>query len=143
MSLRAPGVPSLVSESRTEPAASRPPALRRPELWVAAVFVCTSLTALAAPFLVWSIAPWISPLWALPGIPLAIVTTTFGAIWFTRRRTRRVKLAVQAAAGRACLACVYDLRGMGDTGLCPECGRRFDGASDHAAWKAAGMMETP
>jgi hypothetical protein len=114
--------------------------LRRPELWVAAVFVCTALTSVAAPFVLWSIAPWISPVWALPGIPLVIVTTTFGTIWYTRRRAHRIKRAVHAAAGRACLACVYDLRGMGDTGACPECGRHFDIVADQTAWKRAGMM---
>ena len=130
-----------MTSTRTEPAAPRPPALRRPELLVAAVFVCTALTAVAAPFVLRYVAPWISPLWALPGIPFAILTATFGAIWYTRRRTQRVKHAVQAAAGRACLACVYDLRGMGDTGSCPECGRRFDIAVDQSVWKRAGMME--
>lgn len=114
--------------------------MRRPELWVAAVFVCTALTAVAAPFVLKFIAPWISPLWALPGIPFTILTTTLGAIWYTRRRTQRVRQAVQVAAGRACLACVYDLRGMGDTGACPECGRHFDIAADQCSWKHAGMM---
>ena len=133
-------VPFGVTSKPTEPAAPMPPALRRFEVWVAAVFVGTLLVAVAAPFVLRFIAPWISPLWALPGIPLAVVTTTLATIWYTRRRTHRVKHAVQAAAGHACLACVYDLRGMGDTGACPECGRHFDVAADQCSWKRAGML---
>lgn len=124
----------------TEPASPLPPALRRYEARVAAVFVCTALSAVAAPFVLRRVAPWISPLWALPGIPLAIVTTTFGAIWYSRRRTDRMRRAVRAASGRACVSCVYDLRGMADTGVCPECGRRFDIAADQRSWERARML---
>ena len=124
----------------TEPAALRPPALRRYEVWVAAVFVSTVLSAVAAPFVLRRVAPWISPLWALPGIPLAIVTTTFGAICYSRRRMHGIRRAVRAASGRACVGCVYDLSGMGDTGACPECGRRFDIAVDQRSWERAGLL---
>lgn len=102
--------------------------------------MCTVLVAVAAPFVLRRVAPWISPLWALPGIPLAVVTTTFGTIWYSRRRTARIKRAVRAASGRACLGCVYDLGGMGDTGVCPECGRRFDIAADQRSWERARML---
>ncbi|MBL8886842.1 MAG: hypothetical protein JNK16_09290, partial [Phycisphaerales bacterium] len=77
-----------------EPIAPLPPALRRYEVWVAAVFVCTLLSAVAAPFVLRLLAPSISPLWALPGIPLAVVTTTFSAIWLSRRRTASIRRAV-------------------------------------------------
>jgi hypothetical protein len=125
----------------TEPPAPFPPALRRYELWVAAVFVCTALSVVAAPFLLRHIAPWISPLWALPGIPIAIVTTTFGSMWCMRRHSARIKVAVMAASGRACVGCVYDLSGMGETGACPECGRPFNIAEDRRSWARAGMCE--
>lgn len=125
----------------TETTAPLPPAVRRYEVWIAAVFVCITLSAVAAPFALRRIAPSVSPLWALPGIPLAIVTTTFGAIWLTRRHKARIKRAVMAASGRACLGCVYDLSGMSETGACPECGRRFDIAADRRAWTQAGMFE--
>jgi len=123
-----------------EPIAPFPPALRRNEVGVAAVFVCTLLISVAAPFMMKPLALPISPLWALPGIPLAVVTTTFSAIWLSRRRTARIRRAVQAASGRACVACVYNLSGMGDTGACPECGRHFDIAIDQRSWERAGMM---
>lgn len=123
-----------------EPAPPLPPALRRYELWVAAVFVCTVVIAVAAPFVLRRAAPRISPLWALPGIPIAVVTMTFGAFWFSRRRAERIRRGVRAASGRACLGCVYDLSGMGDTGACPECGRRFDIAADQRSWERAKML---
>jgi len=78
--------------------------------------------------------------WALPAIPISIVTTTFGAIWYSRRRTARIKRAVRAASGRACVGCVYNLDGLGDTGQCPECGRRFDTAADRRSWERAQML---
>jgi len=68
------------------------------------------------------------------------VTTTFSAIWLSRRRTARIRRAVQAASGRACVACVYNLSGMGDTGACPECGRQFDIATTQRSWQRAGML---
>lgn len=125
----------------TEPPAPVPPVARRYELWIAAVFVCTALSAVAAPLMLRRWVPWISPLWALPGIPLAIVTTTFGTVWYTRRHKARLKQAVMAASGRACIGCVYDLRGLGETGACPECGRRFDIAANRRSWKQAGLYE--
>lgn len=127
----------VVASTPTEPPAPLPPALRRYELLIAGVFMCTTLGAVAAPFLLRRVAPSISPLWALPGIPLAIVTTTFGSIWYSRRCTAGIKRAVQAASGRACVRCVYDLGGLGDTGECPECGRRFDIAVDRRSWERA------
>ncbi len=129
-----------VNPTPTQPSAPLPPAVRRYELWIAAVFICTTLAAVATPFVLRRVAPWISPLWALPGIPLAIVTTTLGTIWYSRRATARIRRAVQAASGRACLACVYDLNGMGATGACPECGRRFDIAADRRSWEQARML---
>jgi hypothetical protein len=29
---------------------------------------------------------------------------------------------------------------MGDTGVCPECGRRFDIAADHRSWERARLL---
>ncbi len=125
----------------TEPPAPWPPALPRYELWVAAVFVCAALGALAAPFVLRVLAPWISPLWALPGIPLIVVTATFGTIAYTRRRRSRIKRAVMAASGRACVGCVHDLSGLGEKGACPECGRDFDIAATRRSWQRAGMCD--
>jgi tellurite resistance protein TehA-like permease len=130
-----------MTSSHTEPPVPMPPVVRRYEVWVAAVFVGSALISLAAPFVLRSAAPWISPLWALPGIPLAIVTTTFGAIWYTRRLKARTKRAVMAASGCVCVGCMYNLGGMGETGACPECGRRFNIAADRRSWRQAGMYE--
>jgi hypothetical protein len=114
--------------------------VRRYEVGIAAVFVSSVLGAVATPFVLMRIAPSFPSVWALPGIPLVCVTATFGAIWFARRRTARVRRAVQAASGRACVVCLYDLSGLGNTGACPECGRQFDSTADRRAWERAQML---
>lgn len=51
--------------------------------------------------------------------------------------------AFERAGGRLCTHCRYDLRGLGDTGLCPECGKPFDIARDAEAWARAGFSVKP
>lgn len=39
---------------------------------------------------------------------------------------RRVRRRVIDAGYKACIHCGYDLRGLGDSGTCPECSRPFE-----------------
>jgi protein-S-isoprenylcysteine O-methyltransferase Ste14 len=112
----------------------------RAEFRIAIVFLCATVGAVAAPFVFSPINRWVSPLWALPGIPVVIVLATFGTIWYSRRSKARMKRSVQAAAGRVCVRCVYNLEGLGEAGECPECGRRFDIVVDRRSWERAGML---
>jgi len=72
--------------------------------------------------------------WSYLLIPLVIWAPGFVAIIMVRRGLSRIKRAVKAANGRACMACLYDLSGQGHTGVCPECGRAFDAAADQRSW---------
>ena len=56
------------------------------------------------------------------------------------RAVFRIRRAVEASYGHSCLACVYDLRGLGDTGTCPECGHLFCIDQDRKTWTAAGCQ---
>jgi hypothetical protein len=51
--------------------------------------------------------------------------------------------AFERAGGRLCTNCRYDLRGLGETGVCPECGKSFDIARDAEAWARAGFRGKP
>jgi len=61
-------------------------------------------------------------------------------LWIVLRGYRRIKPAVVAASGRACVGCVHDLNGLGNSGTCPECGRAFDLAADQRSWSRARMF---
>lgn len=117
-----------------------PPVVRRYELWIAAIFVITLLGTVASPFVLMRLRTRFQPVWALPGIPLVCVTATLGTGLFARRRMVRIRRAVQAASGRACTGCLYNLSGLGEAGTCPECGRGFDGAADRRSWERARML---
>ena len=45
------------------------------------------------------------------------------------------KRHVVESQGQACGHCLFDLRGLGNTGHCPECGRPFDISTTSEAWK--------
>jgi hypothetical protein len=52
-----------------------------------------------------------------------------------RRYERRV-LALVESDWRRCPACFYDLRGLANTGTCPECATPYDTAALQARWQA-------
>jgi len=79
-------------------------------------------------------------LWAALLMPAAISTPTFIAMAMVLRGLNRIKRAVQATEGHSCLGCMYDLRGLGDTGICPECGHLFCIDQDRKTWTAAGCQ---
>lgn len=48
---------------------------------------------------------------------------------------RRLRRSLRRAGGRICLRCGYDLSGQDEeTGICPECGRRYDWDLDALQW---------
>jgi|GEM_PF-2383329 len=74
-------------------------------------------------------------------IPVSIFLSAFVALLGLWRGQRRIKRAVAASSGRACVNCVYDLNGLGDTGACPECGRAFDTFADQRSWARVKMFK--
>lgn len=54
-------------------------------------------------------------------------------------KTRRIKRAYAASDGCLCTGCTHDLRGLGEQGTCPECGRAFDVERDRLGWQQAGI----
>lgn len=129
-------VTSKANQSR----APMPSAVRRLGWWFALPLVVAGAvpianripavhSAMGAP------TPWI---WVgLPALLLAPNAVTIIAVW---RGLRRVRSAVGAASGHACTSCLYDLTGLGDTGLCPECGRPFDIVIDRRSWAGVKML---
>lgn len=77
------------------------------------------------------LSPWFALAMLMP--PLAWHT---GITAWAHARVRRTW---RTAEGRLCTRCGQDLRGLGDAGLCPECGKPFDIARDAAAWARAGF----
>ncbi|MBY0308254.1 MAG: hypothetical protein K2Q09_05890, partial [Phycisphaerales bacterium] len=74
----------------------------------------------------------------LPALFVAPVFVMTVGLWHGLRRVRR---AVRAASGRACIHCVQDLNGLGNEGCCPECGRLFDSAADQRSWARVHMYK--
>ncbi|MCG3123816.1 MAG: hypothetical protein GIKADHBN_02243 [Phycisphaerales bacterium] len=77
-------------------------------------------------------------LWGLV-IPLvAFGPTIFAslAIGYGLSRIRRVH---RATGGCCCTSCLHDLRGLAETGVCPECGHAYSFEADQRAWGRAGF----
>jgi hypothetical protein len=54
-------------------------------------------------------------------------------VWFTWSTTR-IKKRARALHARMCGRCGHDLTGLGDSGVCGECGRAFDMGSQRRLW---------
>jgi predicted amidophosphoribosyltransferase len=74
-----------------------------------------------------------------PRVMIAYVIVDFlvlgvvGAL--TIRFMRRLKARLRLAKGALCPDCGYDIRGLAETGDCPECGRPFERKADVAYWR--------
>lgn len=62
-----------------------------------------------------------------------VQTTCFYGMWRVRRDLLR---RLREAGGRLCPGCEFDLRGLGDSGSCPECGRPFEIDAVRAQWRS-------
>lgn len=78
--------------------------------------------------------PWFG---MVPAIVALCIVPELLAMVLVWRGYRRIRAAVVAASGRACVKCVHDLNGVGEEGRCPECGRAFDIAADQRSWARA------
>lgn len=77
--------------------------------------------------------------WMSLAIPAACFVPLLVSIVAIGRGQRRIKRAVRGADGRACLHCVNDLTGLGESGACPECGAAFDIPAGKRAWARVNM----
>lgn len=121
------------------PRASMPPAVRRLLWWMVLPFAVMVGGAIFYQLPAVRTAMSTPSLWLALGIPAWCFSPVFVAFLGIWSGQRRIKRAVLAAHGRACVNCVYDLNGVGDGGVCPECGRPFDIAADQRSWARVNM----
>ncbi len=132
-----------MTHSLSQERAPMPPAVRR-LLWWMALPSCVIIAGAVFYKLPAVQSAMSTPnLWLSVGVPLACFAPMFVSIFFIWRGQRRIKRAVLAANGRACINCVHDLTGLGDTGTCPECGYVFDTPADQRRWARVGMHPSP
>lgn len=87
--------------------------------------------AIAAPLLFLPLSkqlPRETRTWVLRGLAVVVM----GTVVLGERGLRR---CVRRARGKPCLACGHCLDGLGESGVCPECGRPFQLAEDLAVWR--------
>ena len=111
-----------------------PQAVRRLWWWFAGPAVATVFGVIAYQIPTVRNATATPDPWITLGIPAVILAPNFLVILPVWWGMRRIKRAVAGTSGRACTNCVHDLSGLGDTGMCPECGRAFDIAADQRSW---------
>ena len=94
----------------------------------------------------WLSLQWLNPSWAWwawlkhPALNAAVMfVPLYTVIAFTAVRTHRIRRAFRESDGRLCTRCTQSLQGLGDVGLCPECGEPFHIELDRERWKHAGL----
>lgn len=58
-------------------------------------------------------------------------------------RHRKLRSRWNAAHRRLCVHCAYNLRSLGEHGICPECGKPFHAQRDAISWSRAGYCAPP
>ncbi len=58
------------------------------------------------------------------------------------RLRRRIRREFDAASGRLCTHCAYNLKDLPPRGGCPECGHEYDAEFDAKTWAGAGFVVT-
>ena len=64
----------------------------------------------------------------------------FAAMGWFWWRCRRLAACLRDCDGRLCFACHHDLRRIGDSNKCPECGEPFDPATLRLRWSVLYWM---
>ncbi len=105
------------------------------------------IVCLVTPFVLYFTALTMSGLLGLGGLwmntsilalmPLILVVVGAVLWWFLFAKRLRRRLAV--SGGKLCVRCTFDLRGIGNHGVCPECGLSFDVEQTVQAWVASGL----
>lgn len=80
---------------------------------------------------------WVGIQWGTWWAPLGSIVVVAGAAWGTARWKRGWERRIEAMQWRACPTCGHDLRGIGELGVCPECGKPFVMAEVVAKWTMA------
>lgn len=93
---------------------------------VAIVFICFSGMVVADFFLPFSVRYYVDY--------FALSVILLGLVWMGLK-TRRLKEQVRESGLSLCPDCGYDLRGLRDPGVCPECRRAFDRRRDSLYWR--------
>ncbi|MFT3684306.1 MAG: hypothetical protein QM783_05160 [Phycisphaerales bacterium] len=103
----------------------------------------------SVPFLtagVWATLKWFNANWAWwawlkhsAWNVVVIFVPLYAVIVFTAVRTRRIRRTYRESGGRLCTRCVQPLNGLGEIGLCPECGEPFHIEHDRVRWRHAGV----
>ena len=112
-----------------------PPVVRALWKWllVPLVFVVVGVVAIVVPEVRRMLGSGSAWFWkAASGACLLFQGIMILGLWASMRR---IRLAVAASGGRTCTACLQDLRGLGERGVCPECGRVFSLEVDRASWR--------
>ena len=71
------------------------------------------------------------------GVYILMNVTMLGWIFVWKMEARRAVARAQRAGGLLCPQCTYDLRGSGEAGTCPECGRAYEQGAVRAQWADA------
>lgn len=111
-----------------------PPAVRRLLWWIA--LPLATMFARAVFYRLPAAQPTIAApsVWFSLGSVLFLYVPVLVATLAMSIGYERIKRAVRAARGRACVNCVYDLSAFEDSGTCPECGHPFQTAADQRRW---------
>lgn len=87
----------------------------------------------------WMVFGFRGPWWRLPLAFGWLVLTVIVMAVSLKRLHRQLRRDFEAAAGRLCTHCAYNLQDLPPTGGCPECGHEYDAEFDARTWHGAGF----
>lgn len=121
------------------PAVEKPPALRRRSR-AAIVVTVTLVSVFLAVRTVFDYAEWTALLRVADMLAYTIPLMIFGP-WLVLYLPRLLKAGdlFDAADGRLCTGCMHSLKGLPDSGRCPECAEPYHVEIDRVMWEQAGV----